>query len=581
MPQVPQGQRQIQARPFQAQQLTTNPGLEAFGGGPGVDKMMGALGKLGENAINLLDSHDELEANKLSAELIKRKNKILYGYQDEGGNKVHGYLATGGKDATVKINEYKDEFKKYSDELSSSLANDRQRAKFLRQAALMDAEIDGIMQKHSANEALRYDEIETENAIKTHQDDAVLNYKAIAVPDPSDPSKTTSKIATSLMIQEKLIRDNAARNGYGPDSDFVKQKVLQAKTMTHKGVIERMLANDEDLYATEYLNAVKSKGEVGGNALPDLERMVEAGSLRGESQRHTDRIFGSSSDMGMALSKAREIQDPKLRDEVTQRIKVRYQEANTVKEDLDNKLFDKFFAHVEEFKGRDKIPLHEFQKLPPNLQQAVDNRIRFLNSGSVQMTKWQVYSDLRMMAATPETRGKFLKMHPMEYRNDLADSEFKELVKLRHDLAKGDKSADMYLDGFRSDQQVVNDTLKGVGIDPDKKPELFSLYSEKVDKKVQKWKTENNKKSIPNDVLKKLVDEELIEGTVPGTGIFGLFKTKKRVFQLKDGEEIEVSLDSIPKDDRANIEKALKKRNMPVTEENIVDLYSKVRLKRK
>jgi hypothetical protein len=580
MPQVPQGQRQVGRQVIQAQQVSTNAPIEAFGGGAGVTRMGQALSELANETGKAVDRYDKLEADKRIAEAIKRKNSFMNG-DDELPETDGGYFSKKGKNATTDIELYKTRMSTSFKELEKDLSNDSQKEYFRKGLQQIELEVDGQMKRHANVEAEKYDTEETSAAIATWRDDAILNYKDITsiMDDKGAVIGKTSKIRQALQKQEELIADFAERQGHARDSDFAKQKILEAKTVTHKGIVERMLANDEDLYAVEYLKQVKESGEVDGRALPDLERMVDAGALRGSSQRMTDEIMGKGVGMGVALEQARAIEDPKLRDEVTSRLKVRFAEAKTVKEEQEENNYNLVADHIEQHKSRDKIPMDQWLALSPSQRSNIDARISNLNSGKLQPTDWEEYTNLRMMAATPETREKFLKMNPMEYRNYLGDKEFKEIVKLREGLRNGDGDTIGKLDGIRTDMQVVKDSLKAVGIDQKKKPELYSQFVTKVDSLVEQWKADNGKKTIPNTELKKIVDHQLVEGTVPETGFLGTFKTKKRLFQVEKGETIEIDVEKLPKDDVADIKRALQKHGKPVTDANIIELYSKVRLK--
>jgi TusA-related sulfurtransferase len=580
MPIVPQAQRQVQTKVLQAQHVSTDAKLELFGGGN--EKVGEAASFAFKEVGNAVDRIDELEAQRALAQAVKKKNSLLLGDPDDPDSDG-GYFSRQGKNAMSDMDTYKQRLSLSFKEIEDGLSNERQKARYRQSIGQIDLEVDGQMKRHALGEAQRYDEQESMAALKAHQDDAVINYKDLVTSVDKDGNPTqTSKIRLALQKQEEIIKGFAARKGFDENSEFTKQKILESKTMTHKGIIERMLANDEDLYAQEYLNQVKESGEVDGNSLPDLEKLVEAGTLRGESQRWTDKIMDQNVGMGTALEQARSIEDPKLRDEVTQRLKVRFAEANAVKEDQEQKNFDVVADHIEQFKSRDKIPADQWLRLSNAQRSAIDTRISQLNSGKHIVTDQEKYYDLRLMAASPQTRDKFAKMNLyVSARPYMNDKDYNKLVELQAGIIKNDEATLSRLDGFRSDNQVVNDSLKAVGIDPKKKPELYSQFATKIDSLVEQWKEQNGGKTIPNTELKKIIDNQLIEGTVPGTGIFGtsLFKTKKRLFQLEKGEELEISVDKLPKEDVSQITRALKKNGKPVTDANIIELYQRVRLK--
>ena len=73
--------------------------------------------------------------------------------------------------------------------------------------------------------------------------------------------------------------------------------------------------------------------------------------------------------------------------------------------------------------------------------------------------------------------------------------------------------------------------------------------------------------------MQDIVDKLMVKGTIEGTGVFGLFKTNKRLFEVLPGETLELDIDDVPEIERAKIEDALESRGKVVNEENILDLY--------
>jgi hypothetical protein len=55
-----------------------------------------------------------------------------------------------------------------------------------------------------------------------------------------------------------------------------------------------------------------------------------------------------------------------------------------------------------------------------------------------------------------------------------------------------------------------------------------------------------------------------------------LWDTKKHRFQLneKDPKQVQISVNDIPKSERRKIEELLRRKNMPTTDEQIVDIYT-------
>lgn len=583
MPVVPQAQRTVASRTIQSGQVSTNAGEEVFGGGAGTQALTNSIGGLAQAAGGMINQIDDLEADRAIAEAHKRKNAFMLG-DPKIPETDGGFLSKGGKQATVDMDLYKQRMSTSFKELEDGLSNERQRNRFRSGMGQVDAEIDSQMKRHALGETMKYDEQETSAMLANHQQDGIVNYKEI-VPVVNEAGQIVgeqSKIRMSIDRQEQIIKGFASRQGYGEESEYTKQKILQAKTATHKGVLEHQIADDQDQLAVDYLKEAETKGEIDGRALPDLKRMVEAGSLRGNSQRESDRIMDSSSSIGSALTEARKIEDPKLRDEVTQRVKVRFAEAESVKNDINKKNYEDMFDQLNKDKTLSKIPPDRLAKLDSSEYKSLMAWELQLNSSKSIVTDQEKWYNLRLMAASPETQDKFTKMNLIkEARMHLSDSDFNTILNLQTNLISGKGSSSDQMDGFRRDNQVIEDKLAGVGIDRRKNKELYSQFASTMDSVITQWQKANGGKNVPNDVLEKMIDEQLIQGTVPGTGVLGTFKTKKRLFEIGDKEQLEIDVNDIPQNSVDQIKKILQKNGREVTNSSILGAWETIRMKKR
>ena len=155
----------------------------------------------------------------------------------------------------------------------------------------------------------------------------------------------------------------------------------------------------------------------------------------------------------------------------------------------------------------------------------------------------------------------------------MADGEFKELVNLQTSLRKGDDTA---AKEFQSNQDIANGALREIGINPTPKP-----GSNDAKKVVQFKKTFGDQLKIfqqrqgrvpTNDEAQSIVDNMIIKGKVKDSGYF--WDDTKRAYELAPGEAIEIDPTEIPVRERAQIEASLRKRNIPVNDENVTKTYS-------
>ncbi len=155
--------------------------------------------------------------------------------------------------------------------------------------------------------------------------------------------------------------DRANREGRSPE--WVKEQVGDAQSKTHAAVVQRMLANGQDQAASEYYKSIKD--QIGGGEVTQVEKALEEGTLRGQSQRESDKIVAGSNNLTSALDQARKIEDPKLRDETTSRVKDFY----TTKRMAENESKEQDYVGatniIEKTKDFDNVPPGMLTKMSP------------------------------------------------------------------------------------------------------------------------------------------------------------------------------------------------------------------------
>jgi len=302
--------------------------------------------------------------------------------------------------------------------------------------------------------------------------------------------------------------------------------------------------------------AIKDRAEAAGREL----------TVRGTSQATADKLV-KSGDMGTALAEARKITDPEIRDAVTSRVKGYFADVESSKRLAANNLFDDVMDRVEQGAKRDSIPPVEWLALEPSHRDAVERRLKDKTEGRKPEPNWTVYYSLRNSAASsnPKDREDFAnKLNLMVHRSDLSDAQFESLTDLQMKMKEG--KADPELAGIRTKKNEVDGGLNRLGIklgqsasqaDKDK-AEKFEIM---VDERVLAMQSENGKPATAAQV------REIVDGLTTEVAISHLLwrDTKKPAIELDAGE--------IPKADRADIERALKARNIPVNDETVLALW--------
>lgn len=487
---------------------------------------------------------DDLATQDAYIKIAQAKNRLFW-------DPKTGAMSKRGKDAFGVVDEYSASFDKEADEIEKGLVNQDQKGMFQRMRAREKQELDGQLQRHLFGEIKTFDDETTRAGIATTRDEAVLNYQ--------DPSK----IEKSLMMQKSFLLSHAERQGFSAEAT---QLLVQSETSkTQSAIVSRMLANGEDLKAKEYFQA--NRDSFTGSDTAAIEKDLEEGSLRGDSQRTTDQIVAKHGGLTSALGETRKIEDPKLRDAVESRVKDFFQTRKAADNEFREQNFRQAANMLEQNKGDlDKVPPRMWNSMSMNERQAMEQRAQQLREGRPAATDWNQYYDLKTIASSSATRDKFLTMNLMTVRPNMADTQFKELVDIQTSLRNQDGKADKELDGFRSDMQLVEDSIP---TEFKKDNEKVALFKRRVEEEQVKLQERTGKKAT-NAEMQSIVDSLLIKG-VTEKGFF--IDTKKRVFELAGNEQFAIDAKDVPKDERTKIEAALKRRGQNVSDDKILELY--------
>jgi hypothetical protein len=526
--------------------------IEAFGGGKAASQPIEAALQVSQSAQKIVleekQKADDTATTEFYTKLASKKQELFW-------DPKAGVINRKGKESFAALDDYGQEFDKFADDLEKGLANDdqRQMAKKIRQRERL--EFDGQIHRHISQEAKQFEDQTIKAGIDTARNDGVLNYY------------NPAKVADSIKLQESLVMKAAA----GKPPALVQAEMQSVRSSTHAEIVSRMLSNGQDLDAKKHFEA--NQAMFTADDTRKLEGALREGSVRGESQRQASSIMASAGqDMKTAISAARAIKDPGVQEATVREVKLRFAENEAAKRDADEKNVHDVFNFITE--NKKQVDANRFANLSPEAKRSAEAWLEHVRKGTQPETDWNLYTDLKMQAATPQMREKFLQTNIYQYRTLMADTEYKEMVGIWTALKKGDEDKAKELDGYRTNNMIVDDTLSAAGINQKKHAEKVNLFRKSVDEKVIELQQKTGKKAT-NEEVQGIVDSLIVPGTVPGTGILGFFQTKRRAFEAKEGEKLEFNPKDIPRSERAKIEDSLRRNNKPVNDRNILDLYTR------
>lgn len=567
----------LQATALPGANVPTNAPIEAFGGGAPVSNLATAEQGLSKEVINFSvqqENHaNDLAVQNATSAAIQKKNDLVYGKADPENpqKRIPGLVDLTGAQAFSAPEQVGDEYKKFQDDTLNGLSNNKQKQAFMQAAQRIGLDLHETIQKHMYTEGKKFDDETTKASIATSQDDAVLNYQQ------------PGKVEGSLQDQKAEILKKAARSGQSSAQTGV--ELRNAYSTTHTAVIDKMLANGQDQAAKAYYDANKDQ-ITDHDKSTRLDKALEEGSLRGESQRFVDRVTAptlndagqvvSKPNMQDAMEKVQQITDPKLRDAAASRVKDFYSTQKLAEAQQAEDQYKAVSNVIEQTKSRDSIPPSQWLELSPAQRSAADTRINQLRKGIQPETNWQKYYDLKELASNPETRTTFMRKDLMTLRPEMNDTEFKELTNLQASLRNKDASVTTKLDGYRTDSAIVNDALTAAGIKPNPKPssgdaQKVALFRRKVDEQMRVLQERTGKKAS-NQEVQSIVDNLMVK-TVTEKG--WLWDTKKRAFELEPTDQASLDIKDIPKGELPKIKEALQRRNRPVNDATIIDVYKR------
>lgn len=565
MPTVPRyDQPRVQEQGLPNKQISIDTGIDRIQSGNAkvTGAVNSALDEFAKYAEKEQKRQDDSVSLSLQTESLREKNRLLYSTQEDDP----GAMMQKGGNAAGVVDNYSKRFSDFNNRIEEKAQNSAQREAFAQFRMRHETEFQESLYRHTAGEAMKYEADQFKSAIVELQNDAAYNW--------ASPTNVTN----SMVMQNGII-DNMANN-YGWPEEQRRMAKLEAFSKTNLNVISRQADSGQYLQAMNQLE--KNKAMMTAEDYKHAHSIVESASVLGESQKHATTIIGKyGSDMKASLAEARKIQDPKIQKATVDEIETRFVEMAKAKKQQE----DANYTYASQFieKTGEIPPAEIWQAIPVEDRTKLMTNMHNLRKGIEPNTNWSDYYNLKSMASSPLTRDKFLETNlDKEYRGKLADSEFKELSSLQSSIRNGDEKVVKDLDGFRSKQEIVNSTLSKAGIDPtpkrgSKDAEKTDLFRKRVDDEVMRWQDVNGKK-IDNAEFQRIVDGQMVE-VITKKG--WIWDEKKKSFELSpENKIVDIDFKEIPFSERQLITDSLKKKNLPVNESTIKEVY-KLNLEKK
>ena len=564
MPKVPTyGDSRVQQRPLPGVRVRSDVPRGAFQA-PAPPDFSDAIQTVSRIRAEEQDKADQIAIVDAENKMAELETELLY-------NPQTGVLNRRGKDSFTAPEDVDVALNKTIGEIEAGLTNDRQRLSFRRMSSHRQVDIMRTVQRHVSGERTEYDNEVTQSFITNERNTAIANFN------------DQKRVGTAIERQRAAIADFGKRNGL-PD-EKIERLTTEAISKTHVGVINRMLANDQDMSASSYY--ANHKVEVSGADVADVENALQEGSLRGNSQREADRLTKTHDDRTSALEEAKKITDPKLRDEVYRRVNQEFDQRREIKRETQDNLYLRAVNIIDANPGkraRSVIPPHVWSQLELGHRNALENRADGDGEGSGEGNagKWLQFIDLlpqdmaKMNQSEYETK---YRQHLSKQHRNQADQIW---ASARDAVRNGkDYTKDVELSQTLNFNQRFSATVRTSGlVEANKTPSEYSKTQSESIAKLQ-LQASNEIQQIEQAKGKKLTgleQQEIINRVVTSRVFIKRFgkdtETLPGLIEEDERKKAYVPWQKIPAEERSSIQRKMAARHTPITTSKLQRAYA-------
>jgi len=521
---------------------------------------LGAVGTaLGVSTYGRVMEEERQRADNIA--LLKADNKISEWKNNRLFNTVDGAFTKKGADAMGLPEQVNDEFIALTSELEKDM-NDRQRARFAAVRSQHGTGLDLTLRRYQLEETNRYEADELEAKIKNSLSSGWSNAQ--------DPKQ----VGIDLEAGTNAIKLHMKQMGAGPKT--IEQKTLEFSSAMHSGVIERLVNSGQDMKASAYFDEVKGTGQLTGKALGDIEKALETGSLRGESQRKADEITATGKSYDEMIAEVKKIKDPKLQDATRERVEHFDTKRDQQKREAEEVIVKNAYTIVERTKDWRSVPVSEWQKMSPASRSMLRSVSEHLTEGVPVKTVPSTYYTLTQEAV--DDPDKFIKRNILESAGRLSPSDLEQMMNLQMQIKSSGKAAAAAqaaktLNGLRTNSEIWNGVLFDSGLDKDS-DEAHELHKE-LDRRIDAL--QDAKKGQATNTEMQEVADSLVGNIVLQPGSWSNIIPGGAPFYDVTKPMRSVTVADIPPNERSATINRLKQSGIPITDDSIFTHWVKAK----
>jgi len=383
-----------------------------------------ALGGMGDVIQQVQERDDTIYAEDAYNRLIEKRMEMTRGEQ--------GFVHKKGSDATPEMmKNYNDQFNLVATDITESLQNDNQRAKFLKRSDVANLQFKEDMLRHVTQEKEKFNlqvfgntlEVEARNAADRYND--------------------ANAVKGSLVRIEATIGNESKRSGWSAQK---KDKVLfETKSGVHINVIQRALDDKNPSLAKDWYK--DHKKEIDPSKRGQIEDLIRSTVLEELSQSVADDMILRKLSERDALKEVEKKYKGEEEKAIKTEVKQRYQDHQSAAEESAWDIYNE----TNDYK---KIPLDILNSMHGKEREALKKYSETKAAGTTIKTERSVYYGLKDMLENDPS--KYEKENLMKYSPYLSDTDFK-------------KFADAQIEGpdkefLRTENMITRQTIEGLGL---------------------------------------------------------------------------------------------------------------------
>lgn len=506
--------------------------------GRGLQSLGGAMGQVAEDIEKRNDEQAVFEFRRDTHEW-QRRNIF---------DPETGAVTKRGKDAFDLPKRLTEDFDKFASGLMGKLTSNRQREIAREMTSQRRIEITSWADRHALQQREVYDEGQFRADLQVSKDRA-----AMYADDPA-------KVETELAIQGQRIVGYL--RGKGRSEEEIAATVKENTSQVHRSAIAALVDRGDAQAAQDYLT--RNEGAMTADDVQRVRGALRETVARAKAQTFADEM--GDRPIAEARAEARRRFSGAEETAVIAELNTRDAEREALKARAYKETANAAWKVITGGGSKKQIPPAVWNALSGDEQRQINDYVEAKwrraksDAEGKKEADWGTYMMLTDMASeAPETfmdPQTLLKAEPY-----LSKAQMSQLMTLRTNMNKQDAAAQNLLKQMRTAESMVLADMKAAGLQTDPTPgskkadELAAFRGALRDAILAKQ--EERKGSLSPQELQAIGMSMLREAYEQGSGIFGLFQTRKRGFQIADedrGRYVSTRYEDIPPNIRAEIE---------------------------